>query len=276
MKRMLTLVLGSLAIGYAAILIAVYFGQDRLTYFPTNEVPPAGKAGVAGLADVEATADDGTRLHGWLLDPPAATALVVHFHGNGGDLSHRLWKLERLAKAGVGSLIIDYPGYGKSAGAPSEAGLYAAGRAAVRLAREHARGRAVAYWGESLGCAVAIETALAAPPDALILEAPFASLPAIGAWHYPWLPVRTLTRARYDNVGKVGRIRVPLLVVHGDRDRVIPIEHGRAVFAAANEPKRFHAVPGADHNDTSWFDTKPMIDAVRRAAQARGVEHLAD
>ena len=268
--------------------IAAYLLQERLIYMPDREVPPPERLGLTGCEDVRIATEDGVRLHGWFLAPPAGrppAALVLQFHGNAGNIVQRAWKLDLLARSGLASLVFDYRGYGRSEGRPSEAGLYADGRAAVRLARERAlslaaaagggrRALPVVYYGESLGCAVAIEMALEDPPPAgLVLDAPFTSLAAVGRYHLPWLPAGLLLRARFDNLGKIGRVRVPLLVIHGERDCVIPISMGRTVFDAASAapaPRRFVAIPGADHADRTVFESRPLIDGIREMIAAFG------
>ncbi|HVY62710.1 MAG TPA: alpha/beta hydrolase [Planctomycetota bacterium] len=276
MLRLILIVLGALAIGYAALVAAVYLFQDSLIYFPDRDVPSRESVGLGGAEDVALTTDDGKRLSGWYLAPGGTArpaALVLLFHGNAGNVANRAWKLELLARAGFAALVFDYRGYGRSeAAAPDEAGLYADGRAAAAWARERAKalGVPLVYYGESLGCAVAIETALGDPPPAgLALEAPFTSLADVGRHHYGYLPVGLLTRARYDNLGKIGRVRAPVLVVHGEADRTIPVAMGRAIYAAAPEPKELRTIPGGDHNDALYFDSKPLVEGLR-ALLARG------
>ncbi len=266
MRRTVLIAVGTVLVLWLAIVVAAWALQDSLIYFPDRNVPPPGATGLRGLEEARFAADDGTALHGWFLPPPggaAPRATVVLFHGNAGNIAGRAWKIERLAAAGFAALVFDYRGYGKSAGAPSEPGLYADGRAAVRWAREREKAPIV-FYGESLGCAVAVELALDDPPAGLVLEAPFSSIAAVGRHHYRWLPVGTLLRARYDNLAKIGRVRAPLLVIHGERDEVIPFAQGRALFeaAAAAPRKRLHAVPDGGHNDSTYFDFRPLVEGI--------------
>lgn len=276
---MIALALATLAGCYLAVVVAVYAWQDSLIYFPSAEVPAPERAGLKGASEVALRADDGVALHAWYVAPAAPTppaAVVVLFHGNAGNIAGRAWKAEILTKAGFAALLFDYRGYGRSEGRPSEAGLYADGRAAAAWAHETARrggGAPVIYYGESLGCAIAIETSLSAglpAPAGLVLEAPFASLAAVGSYHYGWLPVRALLRTRYDNLEKIGRVREPILVIHGENDQVIPPAQGRALCdAAVGAPsKRVVAVPAADHNEAIYFDPRPLVEGLCEMATA--------
>jgi fermentation-respiration switch protein FrsA (DUF1100 family) len=162
-------------------------------------------------------------------------------------------------------LLFDYRGYGRSEGSPDEEGTYRDARAAHRWLVEEKRvprGRLVLF-GESLGSAVALDLALSRPCRALVLESPFASVRAMARAVYPFLPLSALVRTRYENEAKAPRLRVPLLVLHGERDEIVPFAQGRRVFAAAPEPKRFYAIPGAGHNDTYLVGGDAYWDAVR-------------
>ena len=238
----------------AAVCALMLIFERRLIYFPTraHDADPRG----LGLAHEELAlvAEDGVRLHGWFLPVAGSRLTLLVCHGNGGNVSHRLDRA-LLAQAHLGAdvLLFDYRGYGRSEGAPDEAGTYRDARAAWRwLIARGQRPERIVIFGESLGSAVALQLALDTDGSAraLVLESPFASIPEMARAVYPFLPLWPLVRTRYDNLGKVGRLRVPLLVLHGDRDDVVPFAQGRRVFDAAPGPKRFYAIPGASHNDT--------------------------
>ena len=222
--------------------------ERGLIYHPVRELvaDPAG----AGLAfrDVAFVAEDGVRLHGWLV-PGRRPLTVLWCHGNAGNISHRVGKLKLLtSELGVGVFLFDYRGYGRSEGVPTEAGLVRDAVAARQaLLREGADPGRIVYYGESLGSAVAIDLALVAPPLALVLEAPFASIAAMA--HHVLPGAGTVMKTRWNSLAKMPRVRAPLLVLHGDADEVVPISQGRALFAAAAEPKTFVAVKGGDHNE---------------------------
>ena len=220
--------------------------ERGLIYHPSKTLE--GTPAAFGLAyeDVEVTTEDGVQIHGWLVPGPRPGTLL-YCHGNAGNISHRLSKLEAFHnRLGLSILIFDYRGYGRSEGVPSEAGTYADARAVNSWLRERDPGPVI-YLGVSLGAAVAAALAVEDPPAALVLEAPFASVQAMASATVPgagWL-----FRTRYDTLEAVRRVAAPLLVLHGDADEVVPYRQGRAVFDAASEPKVFVPIPGAHHND---------------------------
>ena len=201
--------------------------------------------------DVYFTSTDGTKLHGWWLPParPDAGAILVS-HGNGGNLSYCGGMAASLhATTGAGVFLYDYPGYGHSEGAPTEAGCYAAADAAYAWLTNQARtppGRVVLY-GQSLGTGVAVDLATRHPHRALVLVCPFTSLPAAAKYHYPFLPTHTVMRSRFDSAAKIGCCTRPLFLAHGTDDRVVPFWQGAELFAEANEPKELLRVEGAGH-----------------------------
>jgi fermentation-respiration switch protein FrsA (DUF1100 family) len=178
---------------------------------------------------------------------------LLYCHGNAGNLSHRGEQLRRwrdLMRLAV--LIFDYPGYGRSAGKPSEAGCYAAAAAAHDWLTgiKKVPGERIVLYGGSLGGAVAIQLAARRPHRALALVSAFASLADMARLRFPWLPARWLLRSRFDNVGTICTCCRPVFIAHGTADRVVPFAHGERLFAVANEPKEFFAMLGYDHNHT--------------------------
>ena len=225
--------------------------EESLLYFPSKF--PAGNWSPAGLRFEDAwfKAADGTQLHGWFVpcDKPRAVALFAH--GNGGNLSDRADILRDLHRLGVDVLAFDYRGYGRSSGAPNEAGINADGRAARTWLAERAKipESEIVLMGESLGGAVAVQLASEAPAWGLVLENTFSSAPDVAAFHYPWLPVKQLMRTQLDSVTAIKKYTGPLLQFHGDADTIVPFKLGRKLFDAANEPKQLVVIPGGDHND---------------------------
>jgi fermentation-respiration switch protein FrsA (DUF1100 family) len=241
--------------------------ERKLIYFPQREHDLVPRDLGLAFDDLALTAEDGVRIHAWYLPPPGeARWTVLLAHGNAGNISHRLDRTLFLqSKLGAAVLLFDYRGYGRSEGSPDEEGTYRDARAAHRWLVEEKRvprGRLVLF-GESLGSAVALDLALSRPCRALVLESPFASVRAMARAVYPFLPLSALVRTRYENEAKAPRLRVPLLVLHGERDEIVPFAQGRRVFAAAPEPKRFYAIPGAGHNDTYLVGGDAYWDAVR-------------
>ena len=246
--------------------------EKRLIYFPTSAL--AATPAELGLAHEELSlrAQDGVRLHGWFLPVKDSRGSVVVCHGNAGNISHRLDRALFLqSRLRLDVLLFDYRGYGRSEGSPDEPGTYRDARAAYDWLRSHGQApERIVIFGESLGSAVALDLALSSPARALVLESPFTSIPDMARAVYPFLPVWPLVRTRYDNLAKVGRLRMPLLVLHGNRDDVVPFAQGRRVFEAAPEPKRFFAIPGASHNDTYvvggeayWRAIAEFLEAIR-------------
>jgi fermentation-respiration switch protein FrsA (DUF1100 family) len=232
-------------------LVALMNPFERLIFFPERGLPETPAVVGLRFEDAAIRTDDGVKLHAWWI-PGRRPESLLWMHGNAGNISHRIDQARLLHQlVGAGVLMLDYRGYGRSAGAPSEAGLYADARAALRFLR--GRSDVVAdrifYFGQSLGSAVAIDLAAEEPPRALIIEAPFTSIRAMASTIVPG-PLARIVPNSFDNLAKIGRIRCPILIVHGDRDEIVPYQQGRELFAAAHPPKAFYTVRGAGHNDT--------------------------
>ena len=236
------------------ILIALGVGillmlASRAPYYPIKY--PAGfweLQNVLGAEDVWLATSDGVRLHAWFVTAPQASLVTLYFHGNAGNLTYRFLQIREITAAGSSVLMLDYRGYGKSEGSPSEHGLYADSDAAYRYLLGHGySARHIVIQGESLGTAVAVDLASRKECAGVVLEAAFTSgrdvantvLPVIGP----------LVFRDFDSKSKIANIRAPLLFFHGDRDEIIPLNLGRRLFEAATEPKWFVEVPRAGHND---------------------------
>lgn len=251
----------------AALLALIWTQQRRLIYFPFGAVPHLRDIGLSGATEVSFRTSDGLNLQGWFVrrsDEPRFTVIV--FNGNAGNRSMRATFADALARHGMAVLLFDYRGFGGNPGAPSETGLRLDARAAHAyiMSRPETERRRIVYFGESLGTAVATALAGESPPAALILRSPFVSMAEVGQHHYRWLPVRWLLRDRYPTGDAIGRVRTPLLVIAGDRDRIVPISHSRRVFDRANEPKSMVVIADADHNDGALFEGTEMIGAIVR------------
>jgi len=247
--RMLGSLLITATMVYLALAALLYVSQPRMIYFPVREVSVTPKAQGLEFESVSLTTEDGVTLDGWFLPAPAARGTLLFLHGNAGNISHRLDSLEIFHRLGLSTLIIDYRGYGRSDGKPSEAGTYMDAAAAWRYLVKQ-RGIApnhIVVFGRSLGGAVAVWLATRETPGALILESSFTSVPDFASEIYPWLPVRWLSRFRYDAQAGLPSVTCPVLIVHSREDDIIPIEHGRRLYRAANAPKQFLEIHG-DHN----------------------------
>lgn len=240
------------------LLAALLFAWMLLMLEPAMVYHPAPAAGItparAGLPyeDVRLRTEDGRTLRAWWVPRPEPDApALLFFHGNAGNREGRLHNVAGLWNAGISVLIFDYRGYGGSSGRPSERGLMRDGRAAAAWLAERVPPGRRFYFGRSLGAAVAAHTALEVPPAALILESAFTSAPAMARRVLPLPGIGTLMRSRFNTLAAVRRLRVPLLVIHGTADELVPYAMGRAVYEeAASTDKAFRAVPGGRHNDT--------------------------
>jgi fermentation-respiration switch protein FrsA (DUF1100 family) len=251
-------------IAYAAVCLLVWFFQRNLQYFPDRgPVPrPPGDA-FRELEDVRIPTSDGAEIAAWYW-PGIRPLTLLFFHGNAGHRGHRLGWVQTFHDLGWGVLLIDYRGYAESTGSPTEEGLAADARAARAWLTDRGVER-VAYVGESIGCSVAVELALSDPPVALVLQSGTVSVRAVAQHHYPYLPVGLLMRDRYESASKLERIAVPLLAIHGEKDRIIPIEFGRALFdAAASEEKEWWALAGAGHNDVPWRGGREYYERIHQ------------
>ena len=247
MIKDIVIVAALVAVIFVGITGCAYVFQRRLTYFP--DISPPDLA--APFETVSYVTQDGLAMTSWYAPPvePGA-AVIVYFHGNGGHAGYRADKLSPYLDIGLGVLLVGYRGYGGNPGSPSEAGLYSDAEAAITwLATESITTDRIVLYGESLGTGVAVEMATRNAVKAIVLEAPFTSLADAGARAYPFLPVRWLARDRYETIAKIGAVSAPVMVVHGETDQLVPADMGRAVLAAAPDPKRGHFVPGVGHND---------------------------
>ena len=189
---------------------------------------------------------------------------MLLFHGNAGNISHRIDYAKMFYGLGYSTLLVDYRGYGESTGEPSEAGTYRDATASWLwlTAARGIKASDIVIFGESLGGGVATWLAAQHVPRALILASTFTSIPDLGVEVYPWIPVRRLSRIHYDNLANVERIRVPVLIAHSPNDEIIPYAHGRRLHAAAHEPKAFLELSGG-HNEGFVFAQKEWVKAVQ-------------
>jgi fermentation-respiration switch protein FrsA (DUF1100 family) len=266
------------AVAFAAVsglLLWVWVQQRRLIYFPFGTPPPPAAVALAAAEPVEFPTEDGLRLAGWFVPPPRPDprATVIVFNGNAGNRADRATLAAGLVARDLAVLLFDYRGYGGNPGRPSEDGLVRDARAARRwlLSRPGVRPERLAYFGESLGAAVAVALASEAPPAWLLLRSPFTSLADVGRAHYPFLPVNLMLRDRFPSIERIGALEVPLLVVAGSADRIVPFEQSRALYdAAGSRRKRFIAIDGADHNDLALAAGPGLLDEVAAFLREEG------
>ena len=237
---------------YLGIVVVFWFLERRLVFRPSSAEEAWLKAEDERSLDVSFTTADGNTIHArWIPPESPRHGAVLVTNGNGGNLTHRGRLAADLRKAlGAGVLLFDSPGYGKSTGRPTEESCYAAGGAAYKWLTDEQKiaPNRVILCGESLGGGTAVELATKYEHRALVLIYTFTSLPAAAKYHFPFLPVHTLMRTRFDNLSKIGRCPRPVFFVHGTADRVIPFSHSEQLYAAANEPKHLVRLEGVDHS----------------------------
>ncbi len=251
---------------YGLLVVVVYFMQGRMLYLAevpgrTLTVTPANVG--MDYQDISIETTDGVALHGWFIAGRSSRVLLF-FHGNAGNISHRLDSIRQFQDLGLSVLIIDYRGYGQSEGRTTERGIYRDADAAWRYLIE-ARGIVasdIVIFGRSLGASVASRLAAKHEPLALIVESSFTSVPDIAQELYSWLPARWLTRLNHATRDYIQDVRCPVLVVHSRDDEIIPFHHGEAIFASANEPRTLLAIRGT-HNDAFLRDEHAYIGGLR-------------
>lgn len=247
------------ALGYGGLLAAMYIFQRSLMYFPdTRRIAPA-QAGLPQASEIELTSADGERLRAWHVPPQDGKLLVIYFQGNAGGLDLRVNRFRKLIDDGTGLLALNYRGYGGSSGRPSEAGLIADANAAYDFAVKDVPPSRIVVFGESLGTAIATALASERQIGGLILDAPFTSAADVGAAAYRFVPVRWFMHDRYFSDRRIGKVRAPLLVLHGERDVIVPIGFGERLFALANEPKRMQRFKDGGHVNLDDHGAMPVI-----------------
>lgn len=239
-----SIVLGVL---YLSVVAVAWFNQRSLQYFPDPR-PLAPDADGPPIQVVHLVTRDGERLVAWHLPPRDGRPILLHLNGNGGGLATQRGRWRRIADAGVGFFAVAYRGYAGSTGNPTESGLHEDARAAYAWVAARYRSQDIVIHGYSLGSGLAVPLAAKYPARALVLEAPFSSAVDVADWRAPWLPTRLLFSDRYLSTEWIGKVRMPVLVVHGDADTVIPFRFGQRLYAMANQPKQFVRMAGSDHN----------------------------
>lgn len=259
MTILLSLIL-LIAAGYGGLLGLMYLFQRSLMYFPDARRTAPAAAGFAQAEEVSLTASDGERLIAWHVPPREGKPVVLYFQGNAGGIDLRVGRFQWLIADGVGLVALGYRGYSGSSGRPSEQGLIRDAVAAHEFAASRYAPARIVAWGESLGTAIAIALAAEHKVGGVILDAPFPSATAVGAAAYPFVPVRWLIKDSFHSDLRIARVHAPILVLHGARDRVVPLRLGEALFALANEPKRMVRFPDGGHVN---LDDHGAVDVVK-------------
>jgi fermentation-respiration switch protein FrsA (DUF1100 family) len=247
---------------YGLVVLAAWLGQRQLMYHPDPTRTPPATIGLRDTREETLVSDDGTNLLAWTTPARPGMPTILYFHGNAGNLAGRANRFARYQAQGFGLYMMSWRGYSGSAGNPSEAANVADAVAAYRVlvARGIAPGSIVVY-GESLGSGVAVQLAARHPVGAIVLDAPYTSIVDVAILTYPYLPVRPLLVDRYESDRHIASVRAPVLILHGERDAVIPVEMGRTLYRLANEPKRLATYPQGNHVD---LDDYGAVDDVTR------------
>ena len=236
---------------YGLVAIALFVSQRQILFHPDPTTPDLARAAVPGLRSTTITTSDGLTLLAWYLPPASPDGFVVlHLHGNAGNIGHRAYRIGLLRRLGWGVFLTEYRGFGGNPGAPSEAGLLLDAHAALDAVR--ALGvppSRILLWGESLGSGLAIQLAAQQQVAAVLLEAPYTSITDLAVARFPFVPVRWLLRDRFESDRYIGSVQAPVLVMHGALDGIIPLSMGEAIYKAAPEPKELWVAPGAGHVD---------------------------
>ena len=234
---------------YLGFMLLIFIFQGKLVYFPGKEV--GDTPGSIGLhyEDVYLVTDDKIKIHGWYVPHPDAKATLLFFHGNAGNISHRIESIFIFYNIGLSVFIIDYRGYGNSDGRPSEHGTYRDAMAAWNylVDERHLRPDEIIVFGRSLGGAVAASLAAKVTPAAVILESTFTSIKELGTHYYPYLPVSWISRIHYPVDEHITSFNCPVLIIHSHQDELVPVRFGQRLFEYALEPKMFLSISGT-HN----------------------------
>ncbi|MCY2961996.1 MAG: alpha/beta hydrolase [Planctomycetota bacterium] len=262
MRRVLFWLFGIPIALYALLCFVAWFFQDRLVWYPGPPPTLTPAAIAAPFEDLELTTRDGATVHAWHVKAENARGAVLVCHGNAGNIEGRLPLAQTFRLLGYDVLLFDYRQYGKSRGILSEEGTYLDGEAALdHLAARGFEPRRTVIYGESMGGAVAVELARRRPCAVLFVEDTFTALADVGAEVYPWLPVRWITRTKYDSLAKIGALRVPFLVAHSPEDQLVPFRHGERLYAAHSGPKEFLETRGG-HNGGGFLQRAEWVERV--------------
>lgn len=244
-------------VAYAVAALGMYAFQRKLQYHPENKGLTPESVGIIGASVETLITVDGEKLMLWYAPARASMATILYFQGNAGEIGDRPLRFNYYQSRGFGVAYVSYRGFGGSSGSPSEAGLMADANAAYDwlIAKGVEPGR-IALLGESLGSGVAVQLAARREVGAVALEAPYTSTVEVAAKIYWWLPVHTLMKDQFKSIDFIAAVVAPLLIIHGEADGLIPVDFGKRLFAAANQPKELEIVPDFGHDvlfeESTW------------------------
>lgn len=242
-----------------------HFFQSHFIYFPDSNIVSTPEYLSLDYEDLTLTTNDGIKLNAWWIPGPNARATLLFFHGNAGNISHRLDSIKIFHELGLSVLIIDYRGYGKSTGKASEEGTYIDAETAWHYLTKEKKVNPdnIIIFGRSLGGGIATWLAEKHPAAGLIVESSFTSIAEIGKHYYPYLPTSFLARIKYPSIDRMKNIHSPLLVIHSANDEIVPYKFGQRLYEAGNEPKTFMDIIGS-HNDGYKFTGSTYIEGLNQ------------
>ncbi|PIP71656.1 MAG: peptidase [Nitrospinae bacterium CG22_combo_CG10-13_8_21_14_all_47_10] len=259
--------------GLLVFFVLVYVGflllfENKIIFHPSRYPEGYWNPASTGVPaqDVYFMAEDGVKLHGWFIPAPNAVATWLWFHGNAGNLSHRLDNIQRLKPLNLNIFIFDYRGYGRSEGEPDEQGIYKDSKAAYKkvLEMDTVSVDSLFFFGRSLGGICAVETAMNYPARGLILESAFTNSADMSKQVLPFIPLGWAIRSKLNAIEKIPHLKLPKLFLHGTRDEIVPYALGRKLFEQAGDPKSFYPIEGAGHNDTYILGGAGYYEALGR------------
>jgi len=274
MRRILKLLAVAALCAYGGVLALLYVKQREMMYPRNPARAEIASANLPGVEETMLTAADGETLIAWVVPPREGKPVLLFFHGNAGNFGRpiRQTRFRALTQDGAGLFAVNYRGYGGSTGSPTEDGLAQDARAAYAAAVARFGAERLVGYGESLGTGVVVKLAAEVPLKAVILEAPYLSTVAVAQQLYPYVPVGLFMHDQFHSDRAIGKVKAPLLVLHGQRDGVIPFSQGEALFSLANPPKRFIRFPDGNHENLPAHGSVPEI---RRFLADLGTSRLA-
>ena len=250
-----------LMVGYALLVAMLFVSQRSLLYHADSSTPEPSEYGLDQMQAMRIPAEGGVQLFAWWRAPSVSDGpVLIYFHGNAGNLGYRSDKVREFLEAGIGVLLVTWRYNAGAGGKPSEASLIADGRAALEfVAGTGVADERIVLYGESLGSGVAVALAAEHRVGAVVLEAPYTSIAEVAQHHYWYVPAKWLVHDRFDSRARIGRVLAPIMIIHGERDRVVPTRFGRALYEAAPEPKEAHFIANSGHEDLFDRGAGPLI-----------------
>ncbi len=242
---------------YLVILFLLYLVQRQIIYYPEKFSHSPKEAGVPEMREIKVKTSDNLSIKAWYREPSAPKLpTLVYFHGNAGHIGNRAFIVKPFLNKGFGVLLLTYRGYSSNVGKPHEEGLYKDARAAMEFLKKK-KVPSIILYGNSIGGAVAIQMATEYRVKAIVLQSPFSSLAEVGQYHYPMFPIRWFIKDKFNSIKKAEKIKVPVFILHGDADRIIPPKFSKKLYEAFSEPKKIKMIENRGHNDL--FEPKLVI-----------------